>query len=428
MTYFKPLFHIAHVQRAVVIGSACLLLNACDSIPFIDNTPDYKAAGRAKPLEVPPDLTSISASDTFSVPGGSTTYSEYSQGQSEPGEDINKVLPNPENVKLERAGSQRWLVVQASPDKIWPVIRDFWSELGFAVRVENPQTGVMETEWVDPSSLTKDEKGNYLDKFQGWLDKLNTLQNRQKFRTRIDYGPDANTTEIYMSHRSISDAQDDGKERVLTSAGVVENGYRLRTKADDVRSDAEDIDAELLRRLMVRLGVEDQKSRSIVASVNSEQRATITKQTDGTLDLTVNDQFDRAWRRVGLALDRVGFVVEDRDRSKGTYYVRYTDVDIDDSPKKKKGLLDSLKFWGDDDEKKQAATEAPVKKNDTGMVDKLKFWKATDVEKVDPNKQYRVKIDEVGNTSQITILDKDDNRNHTSTANRIISLLYEQLK
>lgn len=430
MTHSKPLFGIAHMQRALVIGSACLVLSACDSIPFIDNTPDYKAAGRAKPLEVPPDLTSISASDTFSVPGGSTTYSEYSQGQGEQAEDnTNKVLPNPDNVRLERAGSQRWLVVQASPDKIWPVIRDFWSELGFAVRVENPQTGVMETEWVDPSKLTKDEKGNYLDKFQGWLDKLNTLQNRQKFRTRIDYGPDANTTEIYMSHRSISDAQDDGKERVLTSAGVIENGYRLRTKADDARSDAEDIDAELLRRLMVRLGVEDQKSRSIVASVNNEQRATVSKQTDGTLDLTVNDQFDRAWRRVGLALDRVGFVVEDRDRSKGTYYVRYTDVDIDDTPKKKKGLLDSLKFWGDDDDdKKEAATEAPTKKNDTGMVDKLKFWKATDVEKVDPNKQYRVKIDEVGNTSQIAILDKDGNRNHSNTANRIISLLYEQLK
>jgi len=439
MNHFNRLFN----ARSLVVASlASALLTGCDSIPFVNNTPDYKTAGRARPLEVPPDLTSISSSDTFSVPGAATTYSEYSQGQGEQAEDQQKILPNPDNVRLERAGSQRWLVVQASPEKIWPAIRDFWSELGFAVRVENPQTGVMETEWVDPSNLTKDDKGNYLDKFQGWLDKLNTLQNRQKFRTRIDYGPDANTTEIYLSHRSVSDVQDDGKERVLTSAGVIENGYRLRTKSDEVRSDAEDIDAELLRRLMVRLGVEEQKSRAIVASVNNELRASINKETDGTLNLAVNDQFDRAWRRVGLALDRVGFVVEDRDRSKGLYYVRYTDVDIDLGPTKKKGLLDSLKFWGDDeDAKKRTKDTAPTassnpdidatpasKKNDSGMVDKLKFWKATDVEKVDPNKQYRVKIDETGDTSVITILDKDGDRNRSNTANRIINLLYEQLK
>lgn len=424
---------LLNAKALIVAISVSTLLSACDSIPFVDKTPDYKGAGRSKPLEVPPDLTSISSSDTFSVPGASTSYSSYSQNQGEQVEEKEKILPNPDNVRLERAGSQRWLVVQASPEKIWPVIRDFWSELGFAVRVENPQTGVMETEWVDPTSLTKDKEGNYLDKFQGWLDKLNTLNNRQKFRTRIDYGPDANTTEIYMSHRSVSEVQDDGKERVLTSAGVVENGYKLntRSKNDEARSDAEDIDAELLRRLMVRLGVEDKKSRSIVASVNNELRATINKEADGAYNLTVDDAFDRAWRRVGLALDRVGFVVEDRDRTQGLYYVRYTDIDVEDGTKKKKGLLDKLKFWGDD-EKEAAAKEAeekPVAQKDTGMVDKLKFWKATDVEKTDPNKQYRVKIEESGdNNSMITITDKDGKRNRSTTANRIISLLYEQLK
>ncbi|HSH73632.1 MAG TPA: outer membrane protein assembly factor BamC [Methylophilaceae bacterium] len=420
-----PFFNVRTIAIASLLA---MTLSACSSLPFVDTTPDYKAAGRSRPLEVPPDLTSISSSDTYAVPGGSTTYSSYSQGKEEPGQEQDKVLPNPDNVRLERAGSQRWLVVQASPEKIWPVIRDFWSELGFAVRVENPQTGVMETEWVDPSSLTKDDKASSLDKFQGWLDKLNTLKTRQKFRTRIDQGTEADTTEIYMSHRSISDVEDDGKVRVRTIAGDIENGYapRSRSKNDDARADAEDIDAELLRRLMVRLGVEEQKSRAIVASGSNELRATVNKDSNGTLSLSVNDQFDRAWRRVGLALDRVGFVVEDKDRSSGIYYVRYTDTDIDSDPKKKKGLLDSLKFWGDDD---KVAQPEPKKEN-TGMVDKLKFWKATDKEgKVDPDKQYRVKIEENSDAnSQITITDKDGNLNRSNTANRIISLLYEQLK
>jgi len=127
-----------------------------------------------------------------------------------------------------------------------------------------------------------------------------------------------------------------------------------------------------------------------------------------------------------LALDRVGFVVEDKDRSSGLYYVRYTDIELDDGPKKKKGLIDSLKFWGDDDKKE---AEPALKKDDKGMVDKLKFWNAADKDKVDPEKQYRVKVEENSDaSSQITITDKDGKRNRSSTANRIISLLYEQLK
>ena len=246
--------------KTIILASLFTLgLSGCDSIPFMNNTPDYKGAGRSRPLEVPPDLTSISSNDTYTVPGGSTTYSEFSQGQVNPAEK-EKILPTPESVHLERAGSQRWLVVDAAPEKVWPVIREFWADLGFAVRVENTDSGVMETEWVDPSSLTKDDKGNYLDKFQGWLDRLNTLANRQKFRTRLDRGNDQNTTEIYMSHRAVSDTPDDGKVVVRTRLGNIDQGYapknQVRTKEDQERADGEDLDAELLRRLMVKLGID----------------------------------------------------------------------------------------------------------------------------------------------------------------------------
>jgi outer membrane protein assembly factor BamC len=377
-------------------------------------------------------LTSISANDTYTVPGGSTTYSEFSQGQETPAVK-EKILPTPDSVHLERAGSQRWLVVQAPPEKIWPVIREFWAELGFAVRVENSDTGVMETEWVDPSSLTKDNKGNYLDKFQGWLDRLNTLANRQKFRTRLDRGQIEGTTEIYMSHRAVSDTPDDGKVKVRNRLGEFDTGYapqkQARTIADKERADAEDLDAELLRRLMVRLGVEDQKSRSIMENNTTQLRASLSKATDGTLTLAVNDEFDRAWRRVGLALDRVGFVVEDKNRSNGVYFVRYTDVDIDTAPKTKKGLLDSLKFWGDDKEEKKPEPVVEAKKEESSISDKLKFWKPAEKTTVDPSKQYRVKVEEnADGGSKITIVDKEGNINNSSTANVITNLLYEQLK
>ncbi len=420
------------IKPFILASLMALTVSGCDSIPFMNNTPDYKGAGRSRPLEVPPDLTSISANDTYTVPGGSTTYSEFSQGEETPAVK-EKILPTPDSVHLERAGSQRWLVVQAPPEKIWPVIREFWAELGFAVRVENSDTGVMETEWVDPSSLTKDNKGNYLDKFQGWLDRLNTLANRQKFRTRLDRGESEGTTEIYMSHRAVSDTPDDGKVKVRNRLGEFDMGYapqkQARTIADKERADAEDLDAELLRRLMVRLGVEDQKSRSIMENNTTQLRASLSKATDGTLTLAVNDEFDRAWRRIGLALDRVGFVVEDKNRSNGVYFVRYTDVDIDAAPKTKKGLLDSLKFWGDDKEEKKPEPVVEAKKEESSISDKLKFWKPAEKTTVDPSKQYRVKVEEnADGGSKITIVDKEGNINHSSTANVITNLLYEQLK
>jgi outer membrane protein assembly factor BamC len=282
---------------------------------------------------------------------------------------------------------------------------------------------------VDAADLTKDASGNYLDKFQGWLDKLSSLKNRQKFRTRIDRGGEDDVTEIYMSHRSISDVTDDGKERVRTIYGEVENGYKFegnRTKSQEERAIAEDIDAELLRRLMVKLGVAEKQSRAVIANPVTEKRAALNKAADGQLTLALNDQFDRAWRRVGLALDRVGFLVEDRNRSQGLFYVRYSDIEADAPEGEKKGLLDKLKFWGDDDKKEPPKPEPEVKKDDKGMVDKLKFWESKKPE--DVAAQYRIKLERAGEGTEVTVVDKNGNRDRSSTANRILSMLYDQLK
>lgn len=418
-------------SRTALVCLLALAVSACDSIPFINDEPDYKGAGRSRPLEVPPDLTSISSSDTYSVPGGTTTYSSYSQDQAAQDESGGeKLLPKPDNVRMERAGSQRWLVVDLPAEQIWPIVREFWSDLGFAVVTENAQTGVMETAWVDPSELDGKQKGNYLERFDSFLDRLSGLNDRQKYRTRLDRGAEPGTTEIYMSHRSISSAPDDGKNRVRTPFGEVEQGYRLdngKVLTQNDRAVSEDIDAELLRRLMVRLGVAEQKSQEIIATVSNERHAVLNKEADGAFNLSVNDQFDRAWRRVGLALDRIGFVVEDRDRSNGTFFVRYYDIGVEDKAEEK-GLLDKLKFWGDDEKaEEEVRRPVPQKKDDEGFVDKLKFWQADDKEKA-AALLYLVKVEEEGENSRVTITYPDGKRDRSSTANRIINLLYGQLK
>ena len=403
------------------------LLSACDSIPFIDNTSDYKGAGRSKPLEVPPDLTSVNSSDAYSVPGGSTTYNSYNQAQEGQEAGVEKVLPTSDGVRLEKAGAQRWLVVNAPAERIWPVVREFWIDQGFAVRVENADTGVMETEWIEADAIkAQDDKKNIGQKFDKWLDKLSGLADRRKFRTRLERGEKEGSTEIYMTHRTVSGAQDNGKNEVQTTLGVIDTGYRLDGTKVDNKSEANDgdLDAELLRRLMVKLGVEEKRAQQIVANPVNEKRADVLKEADSSVTLSLNDTYDRGWRRVGLALDRIGFVIEDKDRSKGLFFVRYADVDIDDGPKKKKGLIDSLKFWGKDDEVENKSKP----KDEKTIIDKLQFWKG-DEGKTDPSKQYRIKVSETDSgATRVNVVDAEDKHNRSTTANRIIALLYDQLK
>jgi len=404
-----------------------LVLYGCDSIPFVDQVtqPDYKAIGRSRPLEVPPDLTSATTNDTYAIPG-STSYSDYKNGQQQDNGQ-SKILPNPEGMKIVKAGAQKWLVVNATPEKIWPVIRDFWLDMGFAVKKESPETGVMETEWIAQADLKIDTKKGVLDSFDDWIDKLGGSATKKKFRTRLDRGLQEGTTEIYMTHRGV-EIVDDGKEKVRTVYGEIETGYKKEDKNKaSVNSDALDneLDAELLRRLMVKLGVADKRAKEIIATPVNQKRAEIKKEADGSASLEIQDPFDRAWRRVGLALDVIGFVIEDKDRSSGIYFVKYADVDIDDSPKKKKGVIDTLMFWSDDDKKDKEVSQAKEKP----LSEKLKFWGGNDKEKTNPDKQYRVKIIslDVGG-SQVLIEYQDGKRNNSSTANRIMTLLYEQLK
>lgn len=415
-----------NLTKLSTIVLLAMLVSACDSIPFIDTTSDYKGAGRARPLEVPPDLTAVQSSDAYSVPGGSTSYNTYNQAQDGLEAGAEKVLTNPDGVKMEKAGGQRWLVVNASAEKIWPAVREFWIDQGFAVRVENADTGVMETEWIEADAIKlKNDKTNIGDKFDKWLDKLSGLADRRKFRTRLERGEKENTTEIYMTHRTVAGAPDDGKNKLQTQLGEIDTGYRLDKTDKTVKADEfdADLDAELLRRLMVKLGVAEKQAQQIAANPVTEKRAEVVKEADSSVTLNLKDTYDRGWRRVGLALDRIGFVIEDKDRSNGLYYVRYADVDIDDGPKKKKGLMDTLAFWSDDDKEENKSKP----KEETTIVDKLQFWKGKD-ETTDPSKKYNIKVVETETGTRVNVVDTEGKANPTTTANRIISLLYDQLK
>lgn len=380
------------MKRNVVYFVLFALLCGCSSMPemFQGEKIKYKGAGQLPPLEIPPDLTSPSRDDRYAVPDintqGTATLSTYN---AERGAAVRagstELLPNVAKVRIERAGTQRWLVVPEAPEKVWPVVREFWQELGFLVKTELPEVGVMETDWAENrAKIADDPIRNFLGKV---IDAVYSTGERDKFRTRLERGAEPGTTEIYISHRGMVEVyKTEGKDSTIWQPRPADT----------------ELEAEFLRRLMVRFGVEDARAKAQLASNELKtERAKLVRTggSDGSGRLELSESFDRAWRRVGLALDRVGFTVEDRDRSKGYYFVRYVDPQIDGqkNPEKDKGFLSKLAFW----------------RSDTSGI------KA---------EQYRVVVKQAANVSEVQVQNKDGQQDNTDTGRRILSLLHDQLK
>jgi outer membrane protein assembly factor BamC len=380
-----PLRDVARGLLGLLLGVG---LAACSSTSVdLSKKIDYKSANRLPPLEVPPDLTRPSADDRYTVPDinprGTATYSEYSRERAgqRPGA-ASPVLPQLDSARIVRDGTQRWLVVKGEPAQLWPVVKEFWQEAGFIVNVESPESGVMETDWAE-SRAKLENIGMIRGLLSRFLDQVFTTSERDKFRTRLERGIEPGTTEIYVSHR--------GMEEVIVGSSADQPDTRWQPRPPDPN-----LEAEMLGRMMTRFGVEQTRVKSQLASgAPAQQRATLQKGTDGTRTLTLDEQFDRAWRRVGLALDRVGFTVEDRDRSKGLYFVRYIDPKIDSQAADNKGFLSRLKFWGSDKPKAE---------------------------------QFRIEVRDDTKGCQVKVLTKDGAQESTETAGKILTLLYDQLK
>ena len=366
----------------LALAALAFVLAGCESmnVSSLGKRIDYKSASSSPALELPPDLTTPQYDDRYAV----TSASELAARNSARPQRT-ELLPTNADAHIARAGNERWLVVKGTPEQVWSQVRKFWTDTGFVIASEQPGVGVMETDWAEnraeiPQDLLRKYVGKYLDVFY-------TTYKRDKFRTRIERGIEPGTVEIYVSHR--------GMEQVPT------------TKIDNVQGAAfawavmpadPDLEAMMLSRLMMSFGTpEPQAVAAASPSAPATPHARLEK-SDGIARLVVDDPFDRAWRRVGLALDRSGFTVVDRDRSAGTYYVRFSDPDADMQRKdREKGFLSKL----------------------------LNFWKTDDKDKPE---QYRIKIVETSPQSTVSVQDPSGNPDRTQASDRILALLRDQLK
>jgi outer membrane protein assembly factor BamC len=283
---------------------------------------EYKSAGKLPSLEVPPDLVSPRGDDRFGIPERQPrTASGFQTARTtERPAAQTSVLPTVEGARVMRDGTQRWLFVNQSPDTVWPLVREFWQESGFLIQTENPATGVMETDWAENrAKIPMDPIRSVLGKA---LDTLYSTGERDKFRTRLEAVDGG--TEIYISHR--------GMVEVLTGSNKDSSTWQPRPNDPE-------LEAEFLRRLLVKLGADQERAKTLVANAQPGAPQLVSMGADGK-SLELREGFDRAWRRVGLALDRGGFTVEDRDRSQGLYFVRY--IDPESGTKGKPGFFSRL--------------------------------------------------------------------------------------
>jgi outer membrane protein assembly factor BamC len=374
------------VARVLTLGAIALSLGACTTV-FESNKVDYQGAKKAAPLDVPPDLTALQRDNRYAIPDGRgvATASSFQQGQAAAGAGqvagpVSSQTIGPistDAVRVERNGDQRWLVVKQTPEVLWPQLRQFWEEQGFAIETESATTGTMETTWVENrSKIPQDFLRNVIGRV---FDKAYSTGERDKFRTRLERLPDG-STEIWVSHRGAEEVQ-------VGSTNTESFTWRMRPNDPGLES-------QFLGRMMAMLTGSKDVPAAQATVANAPVAPLHAKLVGDKVEL--DEGYDRAWRRVGLALDRVGFTVEDRDRVQGIYFVRY----VDPESAEKDGFFKRLFTFGkSEDEAKEA-------------------------------QRYRVLVKSAqgANVSEVTVQTNDGKADTSATATKILQLLNDELK
>ncbi|RKP50370.1 outer membrane protein assembly factor BamC [Pararobbsia silviterrae] len=320
---------------------------------------EYKSSEKPKTpnLAAPPDLTAQVADQRLAAPtSGEASLSSLTQTEKTAPKTTDTVLPSLPGVHLQRDGNERWLVVDGQDAKqLWPQLRKFWQQQGFLLAVESRKSGVMETDWNEKRpSIDAGFVRNFIGKS---LDSAYTAASRYKYRTRLEAGPDGSTY-VFISERGLTE-QMTGQNNENREWAAAPNDPTL--------------EVEYLRRLMTELSYNKTSGQPIAddadaasgvaasgaASASAPAAASAahnTNEADAGADTKLTEinmasSYDRAWLAVGVALDRASFTVDDKDRTKGLYFIRY--VDPNDHTSDEQGFWSQLFHGHKDKEAKQ---------------------------------------------------------------------------
>ncbi|MBK5968263.1 MULTISPECIES: outer membrane protein assembly factor BamC [Thiorhodovibrio] len=385
-----PVIILPTLKLVTVAVVATSLLSGCGIGGKIekvlpDKSLEYKKQREASEnLELPPDLTAATFDDALDIPpaSGITTYSEYTgtRARRQRVAGSGEVLPAVAGVEMERSGDKRWLLIDQTPQLVWPQVVAFWRQQGILLVEQNPAIGVMKTDWIENRAEIRRDVVTKM--FRKVVDGLYSTSTRDQYRVRIEAGPRPGTTEVYLTHRGMEE------RLVRNTLGEEANTVWEPAPTDPGKESA------MLRRMMLALGVSDQQAQRMLAQQGSNapaRSANLVQSSGGAL--VVSEPYRQAWRQIGLALDRSGFAVEDRNREDGVFYVRYDDPNRQE--RKKKGLGSRLSFW---------------KKKDLGV------------------EQYQVRLTEEQGKTRVTIHDANGQPDTSPTAQKILGLLKDEMR
>ena len=337
MRFFHPLW------RATTLVAALAALAACstrfDSV-LPDRRPDYRQSTITRPLEVPPDLTSSTIDDTLVVPeidpAGSASLSAYAQERG-PGPQVRTaaaVLPPQPGITVGQDGDRRWLVVAAPPEQVWPRVREFWTSNGFNLKREDPTIGIMETDWMENrADIPEDGIRRVLKRF---LDVAYSAPTRDRFRVRLERSLDGQNTEIYLSHSGVEEVAVGGASASATNTFIWQQ-----------RPPSPELEAEMLNRLTVYLGASERRAEAQLDRAETPTTGPPSRldEQGGESQLIIDEEYARAWRLVGLALDGSNYAVEEQSRGQGLYVVEYRDPEQENQKPGEGGFFSRLAFW-----------------------------------------------------------------------------------
>lgn len=334
-----------------LLSLVMLALAGCGSMDLEGKRVDYKSATVKVPsLEIPPDLTAPGVEDRYTIPDSGeetvASYSDFAKGGTPQARAVATVLPEAKNVRLERNGPLHWLVVADRAENLWTLIKAFWQEKGFIIKTENPQAGIIETDWAE--NRARIPKGGLRSVIGKVFDNLYDSGEKDMYRTRLERSKDGSSTEIYISYY--------GKEEVLDKD---KNTSKWQSRPNDP-----EMEIAMLQMLMAKLGGDAEAQAKAQGASAESARETVAAPrlqafADGNKVILLSEPFDKSWRKVGLALERAGIVVEDKDRANGVYFVRVADA------AKEKGWLDKLAFWRNEDGAKAARYQVTVHEGGT---------------------------------------------------------------
>jgi outer membrane protein assembly factor BamC len=298
----------------VLITTAAL--SACASSPTSTGSgPRYEAPRTVDTLEIPPGLTGPTQSPAFQVPVASgervsAVRLDQAIERSSPAQRSTAatLMPRLETIEIARDGRSRWLIVEESPEILWPRLQQFWSTQNLVLERDEPRLGVMQTEW------SENRAGIPLSGIQSMLARtigsLYDAGTRDQYRLRLE--PLNGKTEIFLTHRGAVE----GRDQVAGGA----EGFRWFITGPDA-----ELEAEMVNRLVFFLSGGDLSTQDgSLAELDFERSGQVDLvERDGRILLTMQGNADILWRRLGFALERAGLLVDDSNRASGQLDVTY---------------------------------------------------------------------------------------------------------